>query len=197
MSIATHGATRGSGSAAPVRDGTLPGTWRVAPVGDPSVVELLEDLVREYTARYGNSFDGQPHSARVEINRYPPERFAAPLGAFVVYEEDGVPLTGGAIMPGPAGYQAAATPTQPPRRTAEVKRVWTRSDQRGRGLAAATMAQLEARAVELGYTHLYLTTGPAQPEAVALYLRTGYTPDFDPTHYPATNGAHPFTKELS
>lgn len=175
----------------------LPGTWRVAPVGDPSVVELLEDLVREYTQRYGNSFDGQPHSARVEINRYPADRFAAPLGAFVVYEEDGVPLTGGAIMPGPPQHQAPASSDSPERRTAEVKRVWTRHDQRGRGLAGATMAQLESRAAQLGYTHLYLTTGPAQPEAVALYLKTGYTPGFDPHAYPANPGAHPFTKELS
>lgn len=172
MSLATHSACaarpgeRTVAGPAPRNDVPLPGTWRVAAVSDPSVVELLEDLVREYTERYGSSFDGQPHSARVEINRYPAQRFAAPLGAFVIYEEDGVPLTGGAIMPGPDP------------RTAEVKRVWTRADQRGRGLARATMAQLEASAVELGYTRLYLTTGPAQPEAVALYLGTGYNPGF-------------------
>ncbi|MBN1092928.1 hypothetical protein JKP75_10355 [Blastococcus sp. TML/M2B] len=31
-----------------------------------------------------------------------------------------------------------------------------------------------------GYTRLYLTTGPLQPEARALYLAAGWTPLFDP-----------------
>lgn len=161
----------------------LPGTWRIAPVSDPSVQILLEDLVREYHERYGDSLGGSPHSAREEVERYPAHRFEAPEGTFLVYEENGEPLTGGAFM----RFDES---------TAEVKRVWTRSDQRGRRLAAATMARLEERARDLGYSRIYLTTGPAQPEAVALYLRTGYTPGFDPEHYPANQVPHPFSKNL-
>ena len=180
---ATHrGSARGALRTEP-RD-TLNGSWRIADPADPAVAVLLEDLVREYTLRYGDSFDGQPHSARNEINRYPRERFVAPDGAFLLYEEGGEVISGGAIMRLDAS-------------TAEVKRVWTHPEHRGRGLAAATMAGLEATAAQLGYTRIYLTTGPAQPEAVALYLATGYTPGFDPAGYPATAGPHPFTKDLA
>jgi GNAT superfamily N-acetyltransferase len=175
MSAATHAQV----PAAPA----LPGTWRIAPVSDPSVQILLDDLVREYHERYGSSLGGAPHSARAEVERYPAERFEAPHGTFLIYEEDGEPLTGGALM----RYDEA---------TAEVKRVWTRADQRGRRLAAATMTHLEERARELGYTRIYLTTGPAQPEAVALYLRAGYTPGFDPAQYPTRQVPHPFSKDL-
>jgi GNAT superfamily N-acetyltransferase len=57
--------------------------------------------------------------------------------------------------------------------------MWTRSDRRRRGLAARVLAELEGRGAALGYAELELTTGARQPEAVALYLRHGWRPDFD------------------
>lgn len=63
--------------------------------------------------------------------------------------------------------------------TAEVKRVWTSGERRGQGLARLVLAELEREARRLGYANIYLTTGPRQPEARALYLATGYTPLFD------------------
>ncbi|QYM77194.1 GNAT family N-acetyltransferase [Leucobacter luti] len=74
------------------------------------------------------------------------------------------PVSGGAFMP----HADDAT--------AEVKRVWTRADRRGLGLARIVLDALEREAVRLGYARIYLTTGPRQPEAVALYLKSGYTP---------------------
>ncbi|MEU4762123.1 GNAT family N-acetyltransferase [Actinosynnema sp. NPDC023794] len=64
---------------------------------------------------------------------------------------------------------------------AELKRIWTHSRHRRRGLARRVLAELEREAVRFGYARLYLTTGPRQPEARALYLATGYTPLFDLT----------------
>ena len=61
-------------------------------------------------------------------------------------------------------------------RTAEYKRIWTSSAHRRRGLSRRVLAELETRAVDAGYERLYLTTGPRQPEAAALYLATGFTP---------------------
>jgi putative acetyltransferase len=57
----------------------------------------------------------------------------------------------------------------------EVKRVFVRPDMRGHGLAQAVIARLEARTVELGYASLRLETGTAQPDAIALYERCGYS----------------------
>ena len=40
------------------------------------------------------------------------------------------------------------------------------------------------------------TTGPRQPEAVALYLASGYTPRFDPALPAEQIGIHAFDKSL-
>ena len=37
------------------------------------------------------------------------------------------------------------------------------------------LAELEARAVRQRYTRVFLSTGPRQPEAIALYQASGYT----------------------
>jgi GNAT superfamily N-acetyltransferase len=66
-------------------------------------------------------------------------------------------------------------------RTAEIKRIWTHPALRQQGLAAKVVQELERRAVLAGYSHIYLTTGFRQPEAVRLYLSQGYEAQFDLT----------------
>jgi ribosomal protein S18 acetylase RimI-like enzyme len=63
--------------------------------------------------------------------------------------------------------------------TVEIKRVWTHSAHRRRGLARLVMAELEAEAARRGIHSIILTTGSRQPEAVALYSALGYEPQFD------------------
>lgn len=145
------------------------------PYTDPLGEPLLRDLEREYDERYGVEVLGEP--AIEEINRYPAERFAPPLGAFLLLLHRGEAISGGAFMPYEPGADGAEP--SPARPTAEVKRVWTRADARGRGLARLVLTELERRAAELGYARIYLTTGPRQPEARILYLRHGYTALFD------------------
>lgn len=156
-----------TGAATPARSTPVEVLWVAA--DDPLLRPLVEDLARDYDARYEPT-NGIPSSA--ELTRYPPEQFAAERGgAFVALVEDGTLVAGGALKrgrPGPDG-----------RPLGELKRMWTRADRRRRGLAGRVLAELEDRAAALGYTHLELTTGARQPEAVALYLRHGWTPDFD------------------
>ena len=140
---------------------------------------LIEQLTVEYRARYGDHFG----DASVEMNRYPPERFAAPDGAFVLLLRDGKPIAGGAFM----RYDET---------TAEFKRMWTDTDHRRQGLAQRVLAELESHATALGYTRVYLTTGFRQPEASALYLKPGYSALFDVTADPATIEKLPFEKAL-
>ncbi|WP_244259678.1 GNAT family N-acetyltransferase, partial [Paraburkholderia phenazinium] len=42
------------------------------------------------------------------------------------------------------------------------------------GLSRRVLAELERRALALGYTRVYLSTGPRQPEAIGLYRSSGY-----------------------
>jgi SsuE family FMN reductase len=146
-------------------------------VGDPELKPLLNELVVEYGTRYGRI------SAHTELTEVPVTDFVAPDGAFLVLTENGETIAGGAIR----RYDA---------QTAEVKRVWTSSAHRRRGLARRLMAELERAAAELGYARIHLTTGPRQPEAVGLYLAAGYLPRFDLSADPETIGPLAFAKEL-
>jgi GNAT superfamily N-acetyltransferase len=152
------------------------------PMHDPRVRPLLDELAVEYDTRYGDLFGRE--GAAEELNRYPAEEFAGPGGALLVIQEDGESIAGGAFR----RYDDA---------TAELKRIWTHSAHRRRGLARLVLAELEALATRRGYTRLYLTTGPRQPEAKHLYLTTGYEPQFDVDADPETLKFLAFTKDLS
>jgi GNAT superfamily N-acetyltransferase len=54
--------------------------------------------------------------------------------------------------------------------------MYVRPSARGRGIARALLAACEDAARELGYNELWLETGTQQPEAIALYLTSGYEP---------------------
>jgi len=147
---------------------------------DPLARPLVEQLTEEYTRRYGTYF-GEPATA--EMERYPPERFAAPDGAFILLLRDGTPIAGGAFM----RYDGT---------TAEMKRVWTDAGHRRQGLARLVLAELENHAARLGYARIYLTTGFRQPEARNLYLTTGYTALFDQSADPEEIKILAFEKHL-
>ena len=56
----------------------------------------------------------------------------------------------------------------------EIKRMYVHPRARGRGVARAMLAMLEAGAVWRDCDLLRLETGPRQPEAIALYAACGY-----------------------
>ncbi len=146
-------------------------------VSDPRVEPLLRELGHEYSRRYGRD-------AHTEIARYPDEEFTEPHGGLLILLlERGEPVAGGAFR----RYDAT---------TAELKRIWSHSAHRRRGLARRVVAHLEHEATVRGYRRIYLTTGPRQPEARGLYLATGYTPLFDTEADPETIGPLPFEKHL-
>jgi GNAT superfamily N-acetyltransferase len=123
-------------------------------VGYDDATELIAELDADLAVRYGS--DDDPVLAH-------PEEFELPHGRFFVVTEDDVPL-------GCAGIRRIAPGT------AELKRMYVRPAARGRGLARLLLATCERAAADLGYDELWLETGDAQPEAVALYLSAGYAP---------------------
>ena len=60
--------------------------------------------------------------------------------------------------------------------SAELKRMFVRSEARGRGVASALLGAVEDAAAAADVSTLQLETGPLQPEAIALYERRGYAP---------------------
>ena len=59
-------------------------------------------------------------------------------------------------------------------RTMEVKRMFTRPEERGKGLAVKVLDELENWAKELGFDRCVLETGVRQPYAIRLYEKQGY-----------------------
>lgn len=155
----------------------VPIVARRVPDGAPELADLLADLRVEYSTRYGRD---TPNTTLTEV---PGSDFVPPHGTFVVLLRGERTIAGGAIR----RYDD---------QTAEIKRVWTSSDYRQQGLGRRVIDELELAASDLGYSRIYLTTGPRQPEAKALYLAAGYAPGFD-TNAPSERiGKHAFTKSL-
>ncbi|MCF3963756.1 GNAT family N-acetyltransferase [Streptomyces fuscigenes] len=152
-------------------------TWLRTVVSDPLVAPMLRQLGDEYSARYGKD-------AHAEMARYPGAEFEPPDGALLLLMEAGAGVAGGAFR------RHDAT-------TAELKRIWTHPAHRRRGLARRVVAELEREAAARGYRRVFLTTGPRQPEARALYLAAGYRPLFDLAADPESIGPLPFTKDLA
>lgn len=148
----------------------------VSPTDERAAI-LLADLEREYDQRYSD-LRIDDATAEDEINRYPVARFLPPDGAFVLLVAGDEVVAGGAFMrfvpddethafPSPDAAAAAST--------VEFKRIWTHPDHRRRGLSRRVLRELEAEASRRGYTRVFLTTGPRQPEAQNLYRAEGYT----------------------
>ena len=124
------------------------------PVGyaDPVAQQLIEAVQQEYVVRYGGR-----DAAVVD-----PAEFSPPLGLFLVAEVGGVPA-------GCGGWRVQGEGV------AELKRMYVAPAYRRRGLAALLLAELERTAAAAGNRELVLNSGDRQPEALALYARTGYT----------------------
>jgi len=56
----------------------------------------------------------------------------------------------------------------------EIKRMFVHSDCRGKGIASIVLKELEIWASELNYKSCVLETGTNNPEAIALYRKSGY-----------------------
>jgi len=123
-------------------------------LSDPAAQPLIDGLTADYAKRYDDP--------GTEMNSADPSEFDPPRGAFVLVTVRGEVVAGGGLRPLSAEH-------------AELKRMWTRPDQRRRGHGARVMAPLQQRARRLGYRELWLVTGPGQPEAVAMYESAGWS----------------------
>jgi GNAT superfamily N-acetyltransferase len=93
-----------------------------------------------------------------------PAELGPPRGTFLVgCEPDGTPVCCGGVK----GLGDGAC---------EIKRMFVVPAARGRGYARELLTALEDAARALGYALARLDTGPRQPQAEAMYRRSGYAP---------------------
>ena len=117
---------------------------------NPDFVALVQRLDAELAER-----NGDEHPFYAQFNKI------AKIKHVVVAYEDGTPVACGAIKEFAAGVM-------------EVKRMYTSPEFRGKGIAGQVLGELERWAAELGYGKYILETGLKQPEAIALYTKSGY-----------------------
>lgn len=126
---------------------------RVVPFDDPDAVTLIDEVQQEYVVRYGDT-DRTP----VDV-----AEFTMPQGLFLVGYDAGSPVACG-------GWRGRRDPDG-----AEIKRMFVVKSARGKGFARGVLAELERTAAAAGHARAVLETGHLQPEAIALYLSSGYT----------------------
>lgn len=128
---------------------------RREPLDAPVSLALIGRLNAELSATYPE--EGANHF-QLDLEEVAPGR-----GAFVVLYRDEQPAGCGAVR-------------RLDTSTAELKRMFVASDQRGAGLGRALLETLEAEARALGASRLVLETGTRQTQALALYEAAGFRP---------------------
>lgn len=81
--------------------------------------------------------------------------------------------------------------------TVEIKRMYVSNEQRGKGIGAAMLTELEKWAAELKVRSMVLETGNNQPEAVHLYRKLGYVIIPNYGQYSGMETSICMTKELN
>ena len=122
---------------------------------DRAARACLAAYYAELDARFAGGF-------RVELSRDPDAAdLVRPRGVFIVAFDGDQPVGCIALKGTDRGY-------------AEIKRMWTASDQRGSGLAKRLMEAAEDAAQDLGITLLRLDTNSALTDAIAIYRHWGW-----------------------
>ena len=122
---------------------------------DAELDEIYGDLLDETStlaAELRASFDGT----------LDPALKAGFNGVFLIARRDGAPIACGGML-----FLDDAT--------GEVRRMYTRPEERGFGVARALMAELERVAYRRGFSRILLETAVRQPRAMRFYEALGYT----------------------
>lgn len=127
---------------------------RLARFDSPDAQRLIRAALADLGQRYGGDGDETP----VAVAEFDP-----PAGAFLIAY-----LAGRAV--GCGGWRSHGDAGE----TAELKRMYTAPQARGRGVARRVLAAVERSAREHGRKRIILECGDRQPEAIALYEASGY-----------------------
>ncbi len=148
----------------------------------PDARKLDDQVQAEYAVRYGDDGDATPMAV---------SDFEPPNGTYLlVYDENGVPVASG-------GWRAQDANGEGNRDgDAELKRMYVVEEMRGRGLARRVLAALEEDARAAGRVRMVLETGTKQPEAIALYISSGYEPCEKFGYYRSYDSSLCYAKQL-
>lgn len=139
---------------------------------NPDFIQLVKQLDTELAER-----DGKEHLFYDQFNKIVEIKYV-----LVAYEME-MPVGCGAIKEyGPD--------------TMEIKRMYVTPQSRGKGIAGNILSALESWATELSFKRCILETGKNQPEAIGLYLKSGYKVISNYGQYVNVENSICFEKEL-
>lgn len=118
---------------------------------NPDFILLVKELDQELAVT-----DGEDHAFYDQFNKLDNIKYVV-----VLYQENN-PVGCGALKKYEAGV-------------AEIKRMYVKRENRGRGFASLILIELEKWVKELSFKKGILETGINQPEAIRLYKRNGYS----------------------
>ena len=124
---------------------------RQEPPDQPDVMALIEAL-----DTYANALYPPESNHLLDVSA-----LSDPAVAFLVVRDGSEAVGCGAVLRDPRGW-------------GEVKRMYVRPDQRGRGIGRRVLAEIEALARAIDLPMLRLETGIHNTEALALYRRAGF-----------------------
>ncbi len=136
-------------------------------------IELVKHLDADLAIR-----DGEEHSFYAQYNKI------NMINHVIVAYEDNKPISCGAIK--------EFSP-----KVMEVKRMFTLPEYRSKGIATTILTELEKWAGEMTFEKCILETGKAQPEAIALYRKNGYTIITNYGQYAGIENSVCFEKKIS
>ena len=136
-------------------------------------LKLVELLDRDLTLR-----DGEDHGFYKQFNKIDLIHYT------VVAYEDGIVLGCGAMK--------IVAP-----KTMEIKRMYVMPGCRGKGIAIEILSALEDWTKELAHDVCILETGKRQPEAIKLYLKSGYNRTSNYGQYVGIENSLCFKKEFN
>jgi len=146
----------------------------------PDAVKLSHLVQTEYQRRYG--YD--------DMTPLHPSHFDPPLGLFLIAYRGDIPAACGGWRAQEANDEGYADGD------AELKRMFVTPEHRGRGFARRILHALEDSARAAGRTRMVLETGTPLPEAITLYISSGYEPTANFGPYRGYGDSRCFAKPL-
>lgn len=140
----------------------------IRPARLPDDIPAVRDLFREYAAGLGFSLCFQNFDDELASL---PGAYAPPMGRLIVAEVDDELAGCVALRPQAAGV-------------CELKRLYVRPTQRGRGIGRGLLEMLLTEAVVAGYREAVFDTLESMTEALALYRSFAFEPTEPYSHHP-------------
>lgn len=124
---------------------------------------VIAAIIRKILAEFGANKPGTVYFDPTTDNLF--ELFSAPDSAYFIAEAEGKIIGGSGVFPTP-GLPAGCC---------ELVKLYLLSEMRGRGLGLLLMDKCFQKAIDLGFSAMYLETMPELQTAIGLYEKAGFS----------------------